>query len=173
MNDQHITRRDVLALVLYATLAFGVLIWFSYLLDQIVLPQISLFKTPYPLARGGWLQLAINLTCALALLPFVPLAATSAAGRKAQHPVTKSAFWSLLLPCVGLLLFVTAIPQGVSFAYEYWQAKSGAFPLSSRISPFYLQNIASALIRLSVGFALAFFPAIFDSFRHPDERGAV
>jgi len=180
MNNQPITRRDVFALVIYLALAYNVLEGVLILVGQVGLAQLPAFNTAYATTRGSWLQLAINFVCALALLPFVQLAATSAAGKRAQHPVSKSALLSLLLPCVGFLLFVTVIPQAISFAYEYWQAKSFASS-SSRASlllgyllPFHLQNIVSALIRLSLGFALAFFPAIFDSLRHPaDERNAA
>jgi len=180
MNDQPLTRRDVFALVIYVALAFNALEGVLILVGQVGLAQIPFFRTAYAVPRGSWLQLAITFVCALALLPFVQLAATSAAGERAQHPISKPALLSLLLPCVGFLLFVTVIPQGVSSVYEYWQAEFGVSSLSPRASllssymlPFYLQNIASALIRFSLGFALAFFPAIFDSLRHPDEQNAA
>lgn len=173
MNDQPLTRRDVFAFVTRIALASNVLNLVLRVAGQAGLSQLPMFKTSAGLLTSNWIELLMNFALSLALVPFISLIADSVGGRRAGQPIVQSSLFSLLLPCVGLVLFVVALPDVIWSAYAYWQISSLAYVGANTALPYSLQYIASSLIRLSIGFALAFFPAIFDSLRHPDERNAA
>jgi len=173
MNNQPITRRDVFALVIGIALAWNVLNWVLQVAGQIGVSQLPMFKTSSVLAAANWVNLLINVVFSLAYVPFISITADSVGGREARKPVVQSSLFSLLLPCVGLMLFLAALPTVMWGAYACWQ-NSTSFSVRGNPAMYYsFSYIAPALLRLSIGFALAFFPAIFDSLRHPDERNAA
>lgn len=169
------TRRDVFALVTYASLGYNVLVWTLVSVDQIVLTRIPLFNSPRVSYGNNWPAVVSVIIFAVACLPFVSMIANAAGGRKAAHPVTKPEILSLVLSCIGLMLFLTSLPQLASIAYGFWQESSASRSSPPSNSHFYLRYAASMLIRLSLGFCFAFFPAIVDSlrFRMRDEQNTV
>ncbi|BCM93450.1 hypothetical protein IAD21_05341 [Abditibacteriota bacterium] len=173
MNSElPLTRRDVVAIVIYATLGYNVLNSLLVFLGQSVLPRIPFLKAP--VSSGGFsaVNAGVSFVLALAFLPFVSLIANGVIGRDSSQPATRRNFLSLTFRCVGLILFGLSFPHFAQGIYLYMQVPTYGNSASS-IRPYYLQNIISTLICLSVGFALAFFPAIFASLRVPDDEGAA
>ena len=162
---QPITRRDVFALLTYVSLGYSAMTWILVIVDQLVLSRITLFKSPGVFFGNNWPAVVSAFLFSLACLPFVSLIANAAAGKRATHPVTKSDVFSLILPCVGLILFLTSLPQFISTAYNFWQTSSTLSKSIPSNNQYYLRYVASITIRLSVGFCFAFFPAIFESLR--------
>jgi len=173
MNNQPINRRDVFALVIGIALTWNVLNWVLQVAGEIGVSQLPMLKTSSVLAAANWVNLLINVVFSLAFVPFISITADSAGGRRARQPVVQSSLFSLLLPCAGLMLFLTASPAVIWSVYACWQNRSFGYAGANIALPYLLQYMALALLRLSIGFALAFFPAILDSLRHPDERNAA
>lgn len=162
MNDQSLTRRDVVALFTYVFLGVNALSALLACFNGLVLPHVSLL--PVRFARSGemwtWLGTAI---VQLLLLPLVSLVAASATGESATQVVTRRTVRSLLLPCVGVSMLAQALPSLLWSGYLYYDAASSPFIPSLR--PLFLGFIMGTLVQMSLGFALAFFPAIFESLR--------
>jgi len=173
MNDQPITRRDMFALITYALLASSAIEPVLRLINMAVLSLSSV------LPSGGTPSNTLVPTVATVVLqsllvPLVPLVAHSAAGRKAGKAMTKQDLFSLLVPCIGLALFVYALQELAFYIYFGWSERSTSLAKPFLlVSPVWAREIVSELVQMSIGFALAFFPAIFDSLRHPDERNAA
>lgn len=158
------SRRDVVAFVTYAALAYNVLSALFHFLAQLVLHLFSLFRTSWSgdVEYYG-ISLVASFVFSLAFWPFVPLIASGVAGTHSAPPMTKRDLFPLM-SCVGVMLFVLSFPD---LAYSgYYRVKS---QLPGRSGGgelgYYLREAATSLVCASIGFALAFFPAIFRALR--------
>jgi hypothetical protein len=170
MNDQPLTRRDVVALFAYVFLSVNALSILLLCLSEFVLPRIPLFASLF-FARGQPVILLAGCALQLLLLPLVPLVASGAVGRKGNDRVSARDVRSLLLPCIGITLLTLSLSRFISYACYYFAStppRTGTALIYTRISApsVYLTLMAGQLIQVSLGFALAFFPAIFDTLRH-------
>ena len=169
MNPQlPLTRRDIIALFVYVLIAAPVFIGLLQLVGSKVLPYFPLFAS-----RFSPPSLVVNLLpmVLLLLLPLVPIITAGVAGRYADQTVTRRGIRSLLFPCAGLAMCAISLPGLLATVYYAYSFRTSTSSGASYSYP--LIYVANYLIAFSVGFAFAFFPAIFDSLRARirDEEG--
>ena len=164
--NQPLTRRDVVALFTYVFLIASALSALLGCFGQFVLTHLAPFSSSVSVGVGGRFVAYIgSATIQLLLLPLVPIVASGVAGRMAHVSMTTRGVRSLLLPCAGIYWMVQALPNLLSTIYLYFTLTVGT-GRAALFQPLYKTNFVNLLIQLSLGFALAFFPAIFDSMRH-------
>lgn len=176
MNDEPITRRDVVALFAYVFLLSGalsrVLMWLS-LLNSL---HLSVFASTVENDDNFFLPTLGTVVLNILLVPLVPFVANGAAGRNGSKPAYKRDLRFLLLPCLGLSVLGLGLSELVNAVFYWWMVHTSTSPgFRPKWEPISLSHIAAASIQMSLGFALAFFPAIFDTLRHrmPNEENAA
>lgn len=162
MNDQPLTRRDVVALFTYVFLGVNVLSALLACFNRLILSHVPLLFSRFARSGEMWIWLGTAIV-QLLLLPLVSLVAASATGKSATQVVTRRTLRSLLLPCVGVSMLAQALPSLLRSGYLYYDAASSPFIPSLRL--LYLGFIVGTLVQMSLGFALAFFPVIFATLR--------
>ncbi|RYX84320.1 hypothetical protein EON83_10425 [bacterium] len=159
-SESPLTRRDVVALFLYVFLGANVLMSVLMFLSTVLFARLPLFMGSMPSRLG--IFSVFPLVVYLLLLPVVPIISSGVSGRQANFPLTKHSIRSLILPCAGLVMCGVSLPRLLSQGILYVQlSMQSSFSLSSTIGLNMVQNI----LGLSIGFALAFFPTIFDTLR--------
>ncbi len=163
---QPLTRRDVVALFAYVILIAGALQPILYQSSSAIASRLPTFastaKTSYQV-----FPVVVTVIVSVLLLPFVPLVASGVAGDTGDEPLTKQGIPILLLSCIGLTVFMLGLTELFTFTYHWWMAyASQSTPSGSFVELYNRIQLAAASIRMSIGFALAFLPAIFDSMRH-------
>lgn len=165
-QHQPITRRDVVALFAYVYLIARALSALLMGLTLFVLPHFPPFSSSVSVKMGDLFPTHIvTATVHLLLLPLVPIVASGVAGLTAREAMTARGVRSLLLPCAGILWMAQVLPVLPHTIYLYFALTVGTGK-AALLQPVYKTGIVTSLIQMSLGFALAFFPAIFDSMRH-------
>lgn len=151
---------------------FDAVMWFLrvHLWLSLVAFLLSLFQ---PFMLITWSQVLLNAVLAgvpvLLLALFPSILASSALGRMAREPVSGDLRF-LTGRCVGLTLFVNSLGRAALYSilllYSFVPKVSSAWVFGSGVAhSFTIIQIVTSAISFSLGFALAFGPAIRDSFR--------
>ena len=167
MNDQPMTRRDVVALLCYTTLVLNVVQWLLIMAHEFIVIKFLFPSTSVP----DHLTFGVCQLASLLLWPFVPLMSSL---------VAEAASWScglslrvvLVVRCAGLMIFLSSFTNFLNSLFIGIRSLSGTTPTTLK---WQLLSLSLPLVFLSFGFALAFFPAIFDTLRHRmrDEENAA
>ncbi len=156
MHNQLMTRRDVVALLSYITLVLNVVQWLLIAAHTLVVTRLLFPSTSFP---NQLTILICHLACLL-LWPFVPLMSSLIADTDSWIRILPQRA-ALVVRCVGLVMFLSHFPHFLNSLFLSLRSLSG----KTAESKWFFYLLSQPLVFLSLGFALAFFPAIFDSLR--------
>lgn len=154
MNEQPLTRRTVLTFFTLVALSLNVLSQLLFIFDYKVTTRL------FSISSSGlsMIDVVVPTLVSLLLCPFVPLFVSSVGG-KSDEVMTERNIWRVFVQVIGLSLFVSTLP---------WLAMPLVRVLSVSTNgswQFRLGLMSDSLVRLSVGFCLACFPALWNTLR--------